>query len=847
MGVIKAYGEATIVDLTDTRKLSTYITSNQPTTVIYDPNSAVKYTPNWATNNLVLTPTIFLDTEQQSPTGTNITVSWQRKVGSEAATALKTGETVKNGILTVSNNMMEGISSGLLTYICTVTYHDPDTNRDVTAQSQISYALVKNATELKDATISGENIFKKNGEGNVVGANTITLTADLTNVTMKEWQYKSGTSTDGSPVWSKYPNSSTATTLTVSINDTVFINDVAVIKVVTSDGSTYDIHQITILKDGAAGNDVYTCNLTNDNQSVPCKKDGSDYGDSSYQACDTTVTIYKGGIDDTENWSIEAKPSTGVTGTWDSSKNYYKVNKLTVDSGYVQFEAKKLKSDKTEDMSVAHIIKRFSINKDRSGSDGQNAVIYQLNSDVSVMKRDKSNVLSPTNGVVFSATKTEGNSAPTSYSGRFKIYESTDGATYGDAVYTSSKDEFKPSKNIVPSSVNVKTMKCKLYASGGGAEDPLDTQTISIVFDGTNGQDGKPGVDAVSVTLGNSFEGIATNKDGIVLYDKTINITYTCYQGTKRIAGEANVGGTPDGITWNEPASTPASTNKDGLVVLSVAKGSNLGGKDYGDISISITPDASASATTKFSWAKNKQSKDGQNAVMLQIYPDGKSLIENSSNSVKLATLLTDGTSKVESGVEYQWQQYVNGKYTDITGKKDSTLTVTPSMVDSLGLFACKAHYNNEDYMAYASVVDRSDPAIVEVYCSVGDQFVNGVGVGAMYALVYQNGKELDPIKTTYFSETAPSNPKSGDYYYKITAATASVAGSVMLMKYNGSSWATATSEDAPKGTYKWTRRDKKGIPLDTSAPYASGKVIYVDKNVVDTKITLGCDVSIDL
>lgn len=845
MGVIKAYGEATIVDLTDTRKLSTYITSNQPTTVIYDPNSAVKYTPNWATNNLVLTPTIFLDTDQQSPTGTNITVSWQRKAGSEAATALKTGETAKNGILTVSNNMMEGISSGLLTYICTVTYHDPDTNRDVTAQSQISYALVKNATELKDVVISGETVFKKNGEGNVVGPNTITLTADLTKVTMKEWQYKSGTNTDGSPVWSKYPNSSTATTLTVNINDTVFINDVAVIKVVTSDGSTYDIHQITILKDGAAGNDVYTCNLTNDNQSVPCKKDGSDYGDSSYQACDTTVTVYKGGIDDTENWSIEANPSTGVKGTWDSSKNYYKVNKLTVDSGYVQFEAKKLKSDKTEDMSVAHIIKRFSINKDRSGSDGQNAIIYQLNSDVSVMKRDKSNVLSPANGVTFSATKTEGNSAPVSYSGRFKIFESTDGATYDftNPVYESSKDEYYCTK--APSSVNVKTMQCKLYASGG-AGDPLDTQTISIVFDGTNGQDGKPGVDAVSVSLGNSFEGIATDKDGVVSYDKTINITYTCYQGTKRIAGTATVGTLPTGITWNKNSSYGATTDKDGLVVLSVAKSSTLDGKDYGDISISITPNASASATTKFSWAKNKQSKDGENAVMLQIYPTGKSLIENSSNTVELATQLTDGSNIVTAST-YAWKQYENGDYTKSVGDGSSTLTVTPSMIDSLGLFQCTASYKGNPYKAYASVVDRSDPASVEVYCSVGDQFVNGVGVGAMYALVYQNGKELDPIKTTYFSETAPSNPKSGDYYYKITAATSSVAGSVTLMKYNGTSWAAATSEDAPKGTYKWTRRDKKGIPLDTGTPYASGKVIYVDKNVVDTKITLGCDVSIDL
>ena len=34
-----AYSSIDIVDLTDSQKLSAYITSNQPTVVIYDPNA----------------------------------------------------------------------------------------------------------------------------------------------------------------------------------------------------------------------------------------------------------------------------------------------------------------------------------------------------------------------------------------------------------------------------------------------------------------------------------------------------------------------------------------------------------------------------------------------------------------------------------------------------------------------------------------------------------------------------------------------------------------------------------------------------------------------------------------
>ena len=38
---------------------------------------------------------------------------------------------------------------------------------------------------------------------------------------------------------------------------------------------------------------------------------------SSLTSADTTITIYKGGVDDSANWTIKATPSNGITGTWD--------------------------------------------------------------------------------------------------------------------------------------------------------------------------------------------------------------------------------------------------------------------------------------------------------------------------------------------------------------------------------------------------------------------------------------------------------------------------------------------------------------------------------------------------
>ena len=53
-----------------------------------------------------------------------------------------------------------------------------------------TYSLISNATNTKDAFISGESTFLYDTNRNLVGNNTITLTANLTNVSVSQWQYK---------------------------------------------------------------------------------------------------------------------------------------------------------------------------------------------------------------------------------------------------------------------------------------------------------------------------------------------------------------------------------------------------------------------------------------------------------------------------------------------------------------------------------------------------------------------------------------------------------------------------------------------------------------------------------
>lgn len=809
MGIL-AYGEVSIVDISDVGKLQSYITSNQPSIVVYDPNSSDSYNPNWATNKLVLTPVIFFNGEQLGLTETGVSITWQRQAGSGDISTLITGETVKDGTLEVTKNVLSEISSGLITYVCSISYTDPDTAIEVSTKSQMSFSLVKNASELKDCKITGEQTFTYNGEGTLTSASSIVLTAILTNTSISQWQYKKP---DGT--YDVYPGSSNLTTLTVNATDNVFINDVAVIKAVTIDSTVFDLHQIVKIKDGAAGNNTYTCILSNDSQSVPADSSGNLF-ESSLNGCSTVITVYEGATDDTSNWTITATPSVGVTGLYNETTKEYTVTGLTVDAGHVEFIATR--------SGYATITKRFSVIKERSGADGASAVIYQLKPNVSVIKLDSSDNFTPT-AVVFSAYKREGNAVEsTVYEGRFKIYETVDGNE--TLKYTSGSDE--SSVIYTPSSTFVTLIKAELYVSGG-TTTLLDAQTLNIVSDGKNGEAGASGSDALNVVIGNMAEVIPCDANGNVLETKDIIIPYSCYLGTTRVAGTAVLGTLPSGMTSKITSATAAA---EGIITLTVASGAILSTASSGDITITVTSEKLTS-THKFTWTKSLQASD---AILLRVFAPNGDVIVNDSNNVVLTTELTSGTTTITSGATYQWASLADTSYDNLTGETNTSLTVTPDMVDSVGSFRCAVLYNGKTYYAYWCVTDKSDPVDLTVYSSLGDKLVNGQGIGAIYAIAYRGEEELDPIKTTTFSTTAPANPSSGDFYYQLnkTAKTA------VLMKYNGSAWVEATGSDLPRATYSWYRRDALGNVLDTSA-YATGKVIYLDNTVVDKKITFRC------
>ena len=118
MPTILTSSQQTFVDITDQRKLSAYITSNLPKTQSENPNVLPHtYAPSWASTNLTLTPVVFLDQTNVALNASGLTITWKRKDGSGAETALNSSEKVTGGILKVNSNVLASSSTGMITYM----------------------------------------------------------------------------------------------------------------------------------------------------------------------------------------------------------------------------------------------------------------------------------------------------------------------------------------------------------------------------------------------------------------------------------------------------------------------------------------------------------------------------------------------------------------------------------------------------------------------------------------------------------------------------------------------------------------------------------------------------------
>lgn len=475
MPTILTSSQQTFVDITDQRKLSAYITSNLPKTQSEDPNVLPHvYAPSWATSHLVLTPVIFLDQTNVALNASGLTISWKRKDGTGAETALTAGEAVSGGILTVSQNKLSASSSGMITYICYISYYDSETKNTVNISSDITYTLVKNAENAKLAYVTADTyVFKYNTSSALVGAAQATLTAQVQGVAVSKWQYM-----NASGVWTDYPTTSdntsiTGGTLVVKPAHAVFFNNVAQIKLVTDDADVFDTISITKMYDGEqgkpgqAGSGGLSVILGNEAQTIACTTGGAvqtaldvtipftGYVGITQTPCTCTVGTLPTGVTVKSNTAATASAAGSVVLAFAANAT---LGGASVMNGTI---------DLTFTISGKSVVKKFAWTKSNRGSNGASAVVFSIYAPNGTIVQNQSGSLTL---------------ATSAYSGATEI---TSGATYQWAKYTGGKwtnisgatsDSLTVSGSDV---VNIQSYRCTMTYGGKSYVDVITVEDKS--------------------------------------------------------------------------------------------------------------------------------------------------------------------------------------------------------------------------------------------------------------------------------------------------------------------------------------------------------------------------------
>lgn len=346
----KAYGQITIVDITDIGVLAVVPESNLSTQQVYNPNIAPtsstddnnRYSPNWVSTNLVLTPVTTyagalmeeVAKKYASSSYVKPTYTWTAN-GVEIVNASILGPTYKDtysfnadtGVLTVRKNLLSE-TQPTLKYVCTVNWTEPYTSTPLTASGEMSFSWTRTGDVNYAIKIVAPLAVKydpkaNNNQGAFIEG--VSIDAVCTNTVQNSWYYKQGTSDTKKSLEGK----SAPFTLTEAQLKNMFEASSSItlgVNAVRATGESTDKNivatdEITIFKisDGAAGDTIVTFTLTNPSQVVPgvgvLSTDTDEAGNRVYKFTGanlalayTGFNLLEGGKDVSEYFTVKAIP-----------------------------------------------------------------------------------------------------------------------------------------------------------------------------------------------------------------------------------------------------------------------------------------------------------------------------------------------------------------------------------------------------------------------------------------------------------------------------------------------------------------------------------------------------------
>ena len=418
--------------------------------------------------------------------------------------------------------------------------------------------------------------------------------------------------------------------------------------------------------------------------------------------------------------------------------------------------------------------------------------------------------------------------------------------TSDNASITAATLVVKPTHSIFVGS----TASLRITTSDSSIGDTTSIYKVQDGATGATGSTGAAGKNASVVFLTNENITFAGNASGVVTaVTKTCNVV--AYTGTTKVTPTlGTISGAPTGMTVTAGS---ASSNEIPLTI-AIASSSNLGGSGQLEGTISIPVTAPVSTTLQLRWSKVNTGATGSAAYVLTVYAPGGTVFTNGeangSASITLNAQFFQGSTDrtTSSSAYFLWQKYESGSWTtfkaEATGNAGNTCTVNASDVVGTATFRCRARYGSSSTAYFydtITIIDKTDNYQADIDSTAGDVFKNTIGSTCLICRLWQNGREVDPLKSTTYATAAPSSPSTDDFYYQITTSTPTTK----LMRYSGSAWEDVTANASYKHgrTYTWYRRDKDGYPMDSGSAFATGKVIYVDGDDVDSKTVFVCEV----
>lgn len=220
------------------------------------------------------------------------------------------------------------------------------------------------------------------------------------------------------------------------------------------------------------------------------------------------------------------------------------------------------------------------------------------------------------------------------------------------------------------------------------------------------------------------------------------------------------------------------------------------------------------------------------NNITFQVYAPKGTLLTDELPSLTLQTFPYEGSIEITSGATFQWSQFVDNAWVDISGANSTTLTVTKADVLKAKSYRCVMTYKSKTYTSTITVQDKTD-TYESIMCISSNTRGNNC-YWVLYTLVYTDAEEVDPLLGP-ISINAPTSPVNGSYWYAIDETNASV----QLKKYNGTSWVNST--DTQSLSYYWDiiNNGSEKVPFGDHS-----KVQVVSCNDFTATATLVCGVN---